>query len=223
MFTGIVTGLGTVVGVTPLSDGARLAIRLPQAFPLPGRGDSVAIDGACLTVVELLADVMTVEAIAETLRRTTTGSLRPGRRVNLEPALALGDRLAGHWVQGHVDGTARLHDRRREGISDRFELELEDPALLRYVVPKGSIAVAGVSLTVGEVVANRFAVYLIPHTLQETTLGELALGDRVNIEVDILAKYVAHLLAPERALGSGDSESALAQFLRGAGSPAEAE
>jgi len=223
MFTGIITGLGTVNGVTPLADGARLQIRLPDCFPSPGRGDSVAIDGACLTVVELTAGLMSVEAIAETLRRTTTGSLRTGRRVNLESALALGDRLAGHWVQGHVDGTAKLQGRRREGISDRFELELDDTSLLRYVVPKGSIAVAGVSLTVGEVSGNRFAVYLIPHTLKETTLGELQPGDRVNIEVDILAKYVAHLIAPDRALDR-DASGALAQFLRPeAGSKAEAD
>jgi len=224
MFTGIITGQGTVIAVEALSEGARLRIRLPDGFPRPSRGDSVAIDGACLTAVELAGDVMQVEAIAETLRKTTTGGLRPGRRVNLESALAIGDRLAGHWVQGHVDGTAELRDRRREGISERFELELEDPALARYVVPKGSIAVAGVSLTVGEVSGNRFAVYLIPHTLAETTLGELAVGGHVNIEVDILAKYVAHLLSPERALETRDATPALAQFLRSqAGSQAEAE
>jgi riboflavin synthase len=196
MFTGIVTGTGIVTAVTPLQDGARLEIRLPGAFAAPGRGDSVAVNGACLTVVEPSPEAIRVEAIAETLRRTTIGELRVGDRVNLELALALGDRLAGHWVQGHVDGTARLVARRTEGISERFELELDDPTLARYLVPKGSIAVAGVSLTLGEVSGRRFSVYLIPHTLGETTLGGLATGGRVNIEIDILAKYVAHWLAP---------------------------
>jgi riboflavin synthase len=171
---------------------------------------------------------MAVEAIAETLRRTTLGRLRAGDRVNLEAALALGDRLAGHWVQGHVDGTARLVDRRREGVSERFEVELDDPALARFVVPKGSIAVAGVSLTVGAVSARRFTVYLIPHTLSATVLGELEIGERVNIEVDILAKYVAQLLAPQLPPPAGggsagrepEAEGALRDFLRSSPPPA---
>jgi riboflavin synthase len=196
MFTGIVTGIGVVTGVTPIADGVRLALKLPPAFPRPAKGDSVAIDGACLTAIETGGNAMAVEAIAETLRRTTLGRLGTGDRVNLEPALALGDRLAGHWVQGHVDGTGRLRTRIREGVSERFEIELEDPGLARYVVPKGSIAISGVSLTVGTVTGARFTVYLIPHTLAATVLGDLAPGDPVNVEVDILAKYVAQLIAP---------------------------
>jgi riboflavin synthase len=232
MFTGIITGIGIVIGVSPLAEGARLRLRLPPGFPRPGGGDSVAVDGACLTAIGIEGDQMAVDAIAETLRRTTLGRLRAGDRVNLEPALALGDRLAGHWVQGHVDGTARLRARAREGVSERFEIELDDPTLARYLVPKGSIAVSGVSLTVGTVSTGGFSVYLIPHTLAATVLGELAIGDPVNIEVDILAKYVDRLLAPAlTALGDQadesrrvDHERALRDFLRSTPpSPAEPE
>jgi riboflavin synthase len=209
VFTGIISGIGVVNRVTRLPQGSRLRVQLPGGFDPLGVGDSLAIDGACLTAVGGAGAEVEVEAIAETLRRTTLGRLEPGSRVNLEPALAMGGRLHGHWVQGHVDGIARLTERRREGTSERFAFELEAPELERYIVPKGSIALAGVSLTVGETApGGRFAVYLIPHTLTATILGGLGAGAEVNVEVDILAKYVAHLLDRDSGQSAGEAAAA---------------
>jgi riboflavin synthase len=219
VFTGIIAGIGVVNRVTRHAQGSRLHLELPAGFDPLKVGDSLAIDGACLTAVggsavDAAGSEVEVEAIAETLRRTTLGRLEPGSHVNLEPALAMGGRLHGHWVQGHVDGTARLTERRREGTSERFAFELAAPELGRYIVPKGSIALAGVSLTVGETDAGgRFAVYLIPHTLTATTLGGLRAGAAVNVEVDILAKYVAHLLA--RDAGMAEPAATTAPALAG--------
>ena len=232
MFTGIITGIGVVSRVTRHAEGSRLQLQLPAGFDALGVGDSLAVDGACLTAVggsgvhaagerspraPAAGSAVEVEAIAETLRRTTLGRLEPGSRVNLEPALAMGGRLHGHWVQGHVDGTARLTERRPEGTSERFAFELAATELGRYIVPKGSIALAGVSLTVGETDATggRFAVYLIPHTLAATTLGGLRAGAEVNVEVDILAKYVAHLLAREAPGSEARTASAVTASLAG--------
>ncbi len=203
MFTGIVEGIGRVVRVTPEAEGMRLGLSLPEAWYSPANGSedslaiggSLAVDGVCLTIIRLGKDGVDCQAIAETLRRTTLGRLRPGGRVNLERPLAMGGRLEGHWVQGHVDGRARVVERERQGTSDRFRLELLAPDLARYVVSKGSIALDGVSLTVGETSGASFTVYLIPHTLEVTVLGERRPGDEVNVEVDILAKYVEHLMS----------------------------
>jgi len=158
-------------------------------------GGSVAVNGACLTATTIGSRSFTVEAIPETMRRTNLHLLRPGARVNLERALALGSRLEGHWVQGHVDAVVRVLTRQAEGDrSVRFEFEL--PAeVARYLVTKGSVTLDGISLTVGEVGTASFAVYLIPHTLAVTTLGERQPGSLVNLEVDILAKYVERLQA----------------------------
>lgn len=194
MFTGIIEGMGEVRAVLAEARGVRLALALPPVIGRLARGGSLAVDGACLTVVEVGAGEVACQAIAETLRRTTLGRLRPGARVNLERSLEVGGRLEGHWVQGHVDGRARVAERAPEGESVRFDLELLDPALGRYVVAKGSIALDGVSLTVGEVHGAHFTVYLIPHTLAVTALGERRPGDEVNVEVDILAKYLEHLI-----------------------------
>ncbi|MBS1122430.1 MAG: riboflavin synthase, alpha subunit, partial [Deltaproteobacteria bacterium] len=158
-------------------------------------GDSVCHDGVCLTVTEVGRDSYTVLAGAETLARTTLGGLRIGRRVNLERALRVGDRLGGHWVTGHIDGTGELAARRDLG-ANLVLIVRAAPALLRYIVEKGSIAIAGVSLTVNTVDAEGFSVAIIPHTRDHTSLGELATGDRVNLEVDILAKHVEKLLVP---------------------------
>lgn len=224
MFTGIIEGIGEVVNAVPEGDGVRLSLAIPAALGELAVGGSLAVDGACLTVVSAAPGRATCQAIAETLRRTTLGELRGGARVNLERPLALGGRLEGHWVQGHVDGRARLTARSREGTSERLRFTLLDPALGRYVVAKGSIALAGVSLTVGEAAGAEFAVYLIPHTLAVTTLGGLQSGDHVNVEVDILAKYVEHLVG-RVAAGQGGGEATApfdwAAFLRGpGGSPA---
>ncbi len=194
MFTGLVEDLGTVARADRRSDALVLAIR-PHRIPLAelAAGESICTDGACLTVTELARDAFTVLAGAETLARTTLGGLRAGGRVNLERALRVGDRLGGHWVTGHVDGTGELTARRDLGANLVLGVRAA-PALLRYVVEKGSIAIAGVSLTVNAVDAEGFSVAIIPHTREATTLGALAIGDRVNLEVDILAKHVEKLL-----------------------------
>jgi riboflavin synthase len=165
-------------------------------------GDSVAVNGACLTVVELADGAFAVDCVAETLRRTALGALRPGDQVNLERPMRLGDRLDGHIVQGHVDGVGTVREVRSEGAG--AVLRIAPPAgLMRYVVEKGSVAVDGVSLTVASRLPDAFTVALIPHTMEVTTLGPAALGRRVNLEVDVLAKYVESLLAPYAAPGEG--------------------
>ena len=195
MFTGLVEDVGTVARADRRSDALVLAIR-PAKLPVGelAIGDSVMHDGACLTVTETGRDTFSVLAGAETLARTTLGGLRVGSRVNLERALRVGDRLGGHWVTGHIDGTGELAARRDHGANLVLVVRAA-PALLRYVVEKGSIAIAGVSLTVNAVDAETLAVAIIPHTRDETSLGALAVGDRVNLEVDVLAKHVEKLLA----------------------------
>ena len=194
MFTGLVEDVGTVARADRRSDALVLAIR-PARMPLPelAVGDSVCHDGACLTVTSIERDAYTVLAGAETLARTTLGQLRVGRKVNLERALRVGDRLGGHWVTGHIDGTGELRIRRDHGANLVLGVALPAP-LLRHVVEKGSIALAGVSLTVNAVDSETASVAIIPHTREHTTLGELALGDRINVETDLLAKHVEKLV-----------------------------
>lgn len=194
MFTGLVEDVGTVARADRRSDALVLAIR-PSRIPLSELvlGESICHDGTCLTVTEVGRETFTVLAGAETLARTTLGALRIGKRVNLERALRVGDRLGGHWVTGHVDGTGELAIRRDLGANLVLGFRAP-PALLRYVVEKGSIAIAGVSLTVNAVDPETFSVAIIPHTRDHTTLGDLTIGDRVNLEVDILAKYVERLV-----------------------------
>lgn len=199
MFTGLVEDMGTVARADRRSDALVLAIR-PTKIPLNELvlGESVCHDGACLTVTEIGRDAFTVLAGAETLARTTLGTLRVGKQVNLERALKVGDRLGGHWVTGHIDGTGELAVRRDMGANLVLGFRAV-PALLRYIVDKGSIAIAGVSLTVNGVDAETFSVAIIPHTRDHTTLGDLAIGDRVNLEVDILAKHVEKLITTQGA------------------------
>jgi riboflavin synthase len=194
MFTGLVEDVGIVARADRRSDALVLAVR-PERLPLAELtvGESVCHDGACLTVTAIGRDSFSVLAGAETLARTTLGNLRVGKRVNLERSLKVGDRLGGHWVTGHIDGTGELCARRDMG-SNLVLVVRATPALLRYIVEKGSIAIAGVSLTVNAVDAETFSVAIIPHTRDMTTLGDLAIGDRVNLETDILAKHVEKLL-----------------------------
>lgn len=194
MFTGLVEDVGTIVRADRRSDALVLGIR-PSRIPVAelALGESVCHDGTCLTVTEVGRDSYAVLAGGETLARTTLGGLRIGRRVNLERALRVGDRLGGHWVTGHVDGTGELVQRRDLGANLVLGFRAA-PAVLRYVVEKGSVAVAGVSLTVNAADGETFAVAIIPHTRDHTTLGELSIGDRANLEVDILAKHVEKLL-----------------------------
>jgi riboflavin synthase len=189
MFTGLVQELGTVTA----ADEARLSVRAGVAGELR-EGDSVAVNGVCLTVAGRSDGAFTADVMPETLRRSSLGSLRPGSPVNLELPLRASDRLGGHFVQGHVDGTGTIAVTRDEGSSRVVRIEA-DPGLLRYVVEKGSIAVDGVSLTVTAVHGGAFEVSLIPETLERTNLGGAQPGDRVNLEVDLLAKYVERLAA----------------------------
>lgn len=194
MFTGLVEDLGTVLALDRRSDAVVVELA-PAKIPLHelALGESVCHDGACLTVTAVTDRGYTVLAGAETLARTTLGQWDVGTRVNLERSLRLGDRLGGHWVTGHIDGTGRLVERQDHGAN--LVLRYAPPAaLLRYIVVKGSIAVAGVSLTVNAVDDESFSVAIIPHTAEHTTLGALGVGGQVNLEVDLLAKHVEKLL-----------------------------
>ena len=189
MFTGIVRELGEVEAVSTRGDGARLEVRAPETAAGTGVGDSVAVNGACLTAVAADDGVLAFDVVAETLRRTSLGRLTPGSRVNVEPALRAGEPLGGHLVQGHVDGVGRVRRVDAEG------LEIEAPEdLLRYCVEKGSIAVEGVSLTIAGLGEGSFSVALVPHTREATTLGAVSVGDELNLEADIVAKHVERLL-----------------------------
>jgi riboflavin synthase len=193
MFTGLVETTARVRRVDPDGDGVRLVVETPLAAEL-SQGDSVAVNGVCLTAIAPTGDAFSADVMAETLRRSSLGPLAEGDSVNVELPLRAGDRLGGHVVQGHVDGTGTVADTRDEGFA-RLVRIAADPALLRYVVEKGSIAVDGVSLTVADVDGESFTVSLIPETLERTTLGEAAPGRVVNLEVDVLAKYVEKLVA----------------------------
>jgi riboflavin synthase len=200
MFTGIVEGTGTVAALDVAADGsgARLELEAPSLAGDLDLGESVAVNGCCLTVAETTPGGFAADLVAETLRRTALGGLAAGDGVNLERPMALGGRLGGHLVQGHVDGVAKVLDRRPVGAGDEVRIELP-PELERYVVEKGSIAVDGVSLTVAGLGPGWFAVALVPHTLEVTTLGRRRPGDPVQLEVDVVAKYVERLVAPLRA------------------------
>jgi riboflavin synthase len=193
MFTGIVRELGIVEAADGGPEGMRLRVRAQQVAAQAALGDSVSLSGACLTVTEVDGDTLSFDAVPETLERTSLGRLRPGDALNVEPALRAGEPLGGHIVQGHVDGVGRVLAVPREGDGARLEVE-PPPELLRYCVEKGSICVEGVSLTVAALSPRSFTVALIPHTLEVTTLGGLAPGNEVNLEVDVLAKYVERLL-----------------------------
>ena len=197
MFTGIVCTKGSLQGIKDIGGDSRLVIEcssmdLGSCSP----GDSIAVSGVCLTMLEPGAHQFSADASRETLDLTTLGALREGSDVNLELALGLEDRLGGHMVSGHVDGTGQLVSRKPDARAERFEFEL--PAnLSRYVAKKGSVCIDGVSLTVNEVNGNHFSVCLIPHTLEITTLGNLQPGDRVNIEVDLIARYLERRVTSE--------------------------
>jgi riboflavin synthase len=189
VFTGLVQEVGTVIGL----EGGRLTIGAAQTAGRVAIGDSVSVDGVCLTVVACDESSLSFDAVPETLARTALRALTAGAPVNLEAALRAGDALGGHYVQGHVDGVGTVRSVEPEGDGTRVAFHAP-PELLRYVVEKGSIAVQGTSLTVAAVDEDGFEVALIPHTLEATTLDALSPGDRVNLETDVLAKYVEKLL-----------------------------
>jgi riboflavin synthase len=194
VFTGLVQDLGEVHRVDRTPGGVRLSVRSPLAAEL-SEGDSVAVNGVCLTATGMCGgELFGADVMEESLRRSSLGELEPGSKVNLELPLRAADRLGGHVVQGHVDGVGLVREAREEGFARVVSFDT-DPGLLRYVVEKGSIAVDGVSLTVSEIGDDWFAVSLIPETLERTTLGEAEPGRQVNLEVDVLAKYVEKLVA----------------------------
>jgi riboflavin synthase len=192
VFTGIVTELGEVLAPPP-----ELRLRAPRTAAGAAIGDSVAIEGCCLTVTAVEGDQLRFHAVPETLRLTTLGGLAAGDRVNLEPALRVGDAMAGHWVQGHVDGVGTVAAVEPDG--EAITLTVQAPAeVLRTTILKGSICVSGVSLTVTAVDDESFSVSLIPHTQAVTTVGDVRAGSRVNLEADVLGRYVERLLASGR-------------------------
>lgn len=195
MFTGLIEDLGTVRRVERDSEGMRLTVATLLPMAELSQGESIAVNGVCLTVVSFGGGSFTADVSLETLDRSTLGRLAPGSRVNLERALRLSDRLGGHLVSGHVDAVGMVRRRQSRGNAVLFEFQMTGE-LLRYLVEKGSVAVDGISLTVNAVRADGFAVAVIPHSLAMTTLQERRVGDEVNIETDLLAKYVERLLAP---------------------------
>jgi riboflavin synthase len=192
MFTGIVETLGTVDSIQSTGHSSRLVLRASILDDIVG-GDSVAVNGVCLTATAVSDGSFAADVMAETLRRTSLGSLEAGDPVNLERAVTASTRLGGHVVQGHVDGVGQLTRRAPAGEFDEISIQLPE-SLLPYVVEKGSIAIDGVSLTVAAIAGNEITIGLIPETLQRTTLGRRGVGDAVNIEVDVMAKYVERLL-----------------------------
>lgn len=198
MFTGIVEELGTVRAVTPRAGGARIEISATTVLTDAVLGASIAVNGCCLTVVEFTDSWWAADAVTETLDRTALGSLRSGSPVNLERPVRLADRLGGHIVQGHVDGVGSLVARDALGDGSTRMRFAAPSGLQRYIVEKGSITVDGISLTVAAIHDDGFDIAVIPHTLGVTTLGPKAPGDPVNLEVDVLAKYVERLLGPDQ-------------------------
>jgi riboflavin synthase len=200
MFTGLVEGLAEVVALVPEGPGVRLILHLPSSPRASGIGDSIALNGCCLTVVAIDGNEIAFQAGEETLSRTNLGELTPGSVVNFERSLRLGDELGGHLVTGHIDATGTV-DRRIDDADWSTLWFRVPPALTSQIASKGSIAVDGVSLTLVEVEPDRFSVALIPHTLSVTTLGRRQIGERVNLETDVLAKYVQRQMEGVRTVG----------------------
>ncbi len=200
MFTGIIEAMGTVTGLESRGGDVRLSIATP-GLDLAGAavGDSIAVNGACLTAIDLPGDGFAADVSRETLALTTLGGLKAGSRVNLERALTLSQPLGGHLVSGHVDGVGEVESRREDGRSWRFVFRMPE-ALSRYVAKKGSICVDGVSLTVNEVEGARFGVNIVPHTMEATIFGTYTTGAKVNLEVDIVARYLERLLGGDAGL-----------------------
>jgi riboflavin synthase len=210
MFTGLVAGIGEIVGLTPLAAGLRLEVKTPFPAAELVLGESVAVAGACLTAVALGRQTATFEVSPETMACTTFPLKKVGGRVNLERSLRLGDRLGGHLVTGHVDGVGILRERREGPAHLQLRFEMPGP-LSRLVIAKGSIAVDGVSLTVNVCQGLSFTVNIIPFTAKETTLAALRVGDRVNLETDLIGKYVARLLGQDTPQEAGVTAALLAK------------
>lgn len=195
MFTGIIQDIGTVMDIRKTGDW-RIVIETRMDLGGTPIGASIACAGCCLTVVEKTTNSFSVDVSAESLSKTNIGTWNVGRRINIEPSLKLGDELGGHFVFGHVDGLATIKNIRKEGDSHRLEMETPQ-SLSRYIAAKGSVSMDGVSLTVNEIQNNIFGVNIIPHTWSHTTLGAMKVNDQVNLEIDMLARYVARMLGKD--------------------------
>ncbi|WP_438432290.1 riboflavin synthase [Gorillibacterium sp. sgz500922] len=214
MFTGIIEEIGTMRSVKRAGHSLVLSVNASRILEDVHLGDSIAVNGVCLTVISFDRTGVAMDVMPETYRKTTLALLEPGSRVNLERAMAAGGRYGGHMVQGHVDATGVIRSRTREENAVVYTIEPERPGLLRYVVPQGSVAIDGISLTVVSADADRFTVSIIPHTLQETILADKHAGDAVNVECDILGKYIERLLlAPREAAPPSRPGGLTEQFL----------
>jgi riboflavin synthase len=216
MFTGIVEGKGKVLRIERLGQGRRLAIEFPPHLTEVQLGDSISINGACLTVSEKREQIVKFDLSEETLKKSTLGELKEGSFVNLERALRLSDRLGGHFVTGHLDGIGTIIERKKDREFVQMKVKVPDH-IVKYVVPKGSIAIDGISLTVNECRGNEISLMLIPYTLEKTTLMEKRAGDSVNLEADLLSKYVERMLQPQSEKAGGLDRAFLREhgFLKG--------
>lgn len=212
MFTGLITEVGRIAAATPLPNGLEFTIEAPATAARAATGASIAVDGVCLTATHVTPTGFRAQAVGVTLERTTLGRLRPGSRVNLEPSLRVGDELGGHLVTGHVDATGTVAATEAKGDAWLLTIALPDD-LVRFVAIRGSLAVAGVSLTVAGLAANRATFSIIPHTKGATTLGDLRPGDPVNLEVDLVARYLERFLAVEGRAAPAASASAVTMEL----------
>lgn len=193
MFTGIIQEVGSVASLRLNPKGAVISVNAPQASRDAALGDSIAVDGACLTVTTIAGATLSFDASAETLRSTTLGSLAAGAKVNIEPALKVGGKMGGHYVTGHIDAVGRIKSKTSEGDAVRYEISAP-PEVVHYLVDKGSVTVDGISLTVVKVLEDGFTLVIIPHTLSVTTLSTKSTGSTVNLESDIIGKYVSRFL-----------------------------
>ena len=219
MFTGLIIELGEIAAIERRAQNARLVVRGREILKDIAIGDSIAINGVCLTATTVGRDTISFDVSSETLKSSNLGELKRGDRVNLEPSLRPNSKMGGHFVTGHIDGTGRIRSRRMEGNAER--IEIESPVnILKYLIQKGSVTVDGISLTVVDVLKDAFSLVIIPHTASLTTIGFKKIGDTVNLEPDILAKYVAKFLKkdePEGAVGEGSSDDRFLLKLKDSG------